>query len=277
MNTEILTALKSTDGCEEELASRFAGHWFGSKVVYYPSLGSTNTEAARLAGLGAAHGTLVVAGEQTNGKGRRGRTWSSPPGTGVWMTVLLRPDLLPAKASMLTLLMGMAVAGAAEEMTDRRTLIKWPNDVVMGGKKICGILTEMNAEPDYIDYVIIGTGINVNTLSFPGEIADKASSLLLQSGRKLRLADVIERTGLLFEGYYEKFLKTGDLSGLADEYNGRLAGLGKTVRVLDPKGAFEGVSRGVNEKGELVVELPDGSRTNVYAGEVSVRGVEGYI
>lgn len=261
----------------EELKSRFDGHWFGKEVFYYDAIDSTNTQALRLAEEGAPHGSLVVAGTQTRGKGRRGRAWTSEPGSGAWMTILLRPDFPPAGASMLTLIMGMAVAAAAEELSGVHTQIKWPNDVVMNGKKICGILTELSAEPDYIHHVIIGAGTNVNTASFPEELTGRASSLYLESGRRFRLADVIERIGFLFEGYYGKFIVDGDLSGLVEEYNARLAGLGDKVRVLDPKGAFEGIARGINGKGELLVELADKSIANVYAGEVSVRGLNGYI
>lgn len=261
----------------EELMSRFDGHWFGNHVVYYDSVDSTNTEAKRLADKNAVHGTLVAAGTQTAGKGRRGRAWTSDPGTGVWMTVILRPEFSPPSASMLTLIMGMAVAKAAEELTGLEAKIKWPNDVVLNGRKICGILTEMSAEPDYIHHVIIGVGVNVNIDSFPDELKEKATSFLQETGEEYRLADIIERIGILFEHYYGIFIRTGDLLALREEYNQRLAGLHKAVRVLDPHEPFEGISRGINELGELVVELEDKSVRNVYAGEISVRGRHGYI
>lgn len=261
----------------EELMSRFDGHWFGSHVIYRDTVDSTNTEARRLADKAAVHGTLVTAGMQTAGKGRRGRAWTTAPGMGAWMSVLLRPDFAPSSASMLTLLMGMAVAKATEELTGLKAKIKWPNDVVINGRKICGILTEMSAELDYIHHVIIGTGINVNTDSFPEELREKATSLYLETGSRYRLADVIERTGLLFEGYYDVFTESEDLAKLREEYNSRLAGLGDEVRVLDPKENFEGISRGINSKGELMVEMADKSLRSVYAGEISVRGKHGYI
>lgn len=266
---EVLTA--------EELMSRFDGHWFGKRVVYREKVDSTNTEAKRLSDRDAAHGTLVIAGMQTAGKGRRGRAWTTAPGMGVWMSVLLRPEFAPSSASMLTLLMGMAAAEASEDLTGLEARIKWPNDVVLNGKKICGILTEMSAEPDFIHHVIIGTGINVNTENFPEELNSKATSLYLETGNKYSLADVIERTGLLFEKYYEIFAETGDLTELKDKYNRRLAGLLSEVRVLDPKGSYEGISRGINSKGELMVEMADKSLRSVYAGEISVRGKYGYI
>ena len=155
--------------------------------------------------------------------------------------------------------------------------IKWPNDVVVNGKKVCGILTEMSLESDYIHYVVVGTGINVNQESIPEELKETATSLSIEKGRKIVRADVLEHTIAAFEEYYETFMKTADLSMLADEYNEILVSRDKEVKVLDPKGEFSGISRGINKKGELLVELKDHSVRNIYAGEVSVRGLYGYV
>ncbi len=136
-----------------------------------------------LAEEGHPSGTFVVADQQTAGKGRRGRSWDSLPGTGIYMTLMLKPDINPNHASMLTLVTAMAVANAMHRVTGAEALIKWPNDIVINGKKICGILTEMSAQFDYINHIVIGIGINVHNESFPEELQDHAGSLLLECGK----------------------------------------------------------------------------------------------
>jgi len=229
-----------------------------------------------------------------------------------------------------TLVMGMAVAEAVRSLCGLSTSIKWPNDVVIGGKKICGILTEMNAEIERVNYIVIGTGINVNMTEFPEEIAQTATSIRLElekaagrlpeaqavcdapgnersgavqpeqgireeAGREFSGAAVpdpaaageedlrVNRARILaevmkyFEKYYEIFEASGDLSGLRDEYNRMCANVNTRVRMLDPKGEYEGVSAGIDDRGELIVKKDDGEVSLVYAGEVSVRGIYGYV
>lgn len=155
--------------------------------------------------------------------------------------------------------------------------IKWPNDIVVNGKKICGILTEMSIEHDYVKYIVIGVGINVNMGELPEEIRESATSLFLESGREITRAELLQEVLQNFENNYNKFAQTYDLTGIINEYNEFLVNRGKEVRVLDPKGEFEGVAIGVNTVGELQVQTKDGKVTNVYAGEVSVRGLYGYV
>lgn len=264
---------------ESEIKSRMKTKWLGQKVVYYEETGSTNTEAKRLAEEGAAHGTLVVADMQTAGKGRRGRAWQQSPGTMISMTFILKPDFAPDKASMLTLLAAHSVAAAIEKMTGMSAYIKWPNDIVINQKKAVGILTEMSlsVEQDSIHYVVVGIGINANISTFPEDIRETATSLYLESGRKINRGELIAEAMKQFEQDYERFLTTEDLSGILEDYNAHLAGRDKEVRVLDPKGEYTGISRGMNKSGELLVEKADGSVVNVYAGEVSVRGLYGYV
>ncbi len=260
-----------------ELMSRMQTNWAARSIVYLDETGSTNNDAKRLADEGEVHGTLVVSDTQSSGRGRRGKAWSSPPGTTISMTLLLRPSFMPDKASMLTLLMAMAVTTAIEEECALQTKIKWPNDIIINRKKVAGILTEMNAETDYIHYVVIGVGINVNLEAVPEEIAEIATSLRLEKKRKVSRAEIIERTMYHFEQYYEEYLKYLDLSFVMDEYNQRLISLDSEVKVLDPKGEFRGISRGINKDGELMVETEDGGLHAIYAGEVSVRGLYGYV
>ena len=260
-----------------ELASRMDTRWAGHPVMFYDALGSTNLQAKVDAEQGAAHGTLVVADMQTAGRGRRGRSWSSPPGTNVYFTLILKPRIKPDAASMLTLVMALAVAEGIRETCGMAPGIKWPNDVVMNGKKICGILTEMSAEREYIHYVVTGVGINVKSQEFDPEVAAKATWLEQECGRPVPRARLIASVMQSYEKYYEIFLGTGDLAGLQEAYNGLLVNCGRQVHVLDPKGEFQGLSRGINQMGELLVEREDGTVTAVYAGGGSVRGVYGYV
>lgn len=277
--------------------NEFHTKWL-KKRVHKEMTDSTSNDISRLALGGASEGTIVTADMQTAGKGRRGRSWESTAGTSLLFSLLLRPRLEPDTAPQITLLMAMAVTKAVRQLTGLDAYIKWPNDVVVNGKKVCGILTEMQLKDGGIDFVVVGTGVNVNQTSIPVELESSATSLLLEQKRLLALEKTVlevcdgkkfgkgmffDRDALLehilngFENYYELFLQKQDFSDLMTEYNEWLVSLEKEVKVLDPKGEFTGISKGINEKGELLVALPDGSVTAIYAGEVSVRGLYGYV
>lgn len=264
---------------ESEIASRILDGVFGQRVVSYEITDSTNTRAKQLAEEGAVHGTLVVANMQTAGKGRRGRSWQQEEGSVIAMSLLLRPTFSPDKASMLTLLAAHSVAGAIEAVTGLPAAIKWPNDIVINRKKTVGILTEMSlgVEQAAIDYIVIGIGINVNNTAFPEEIRDMATSLYLEKGERVSRSALIAESMRRLEVDYEAFLKTEDLSAILPDYNAHLISMNKEVRVLDPKGEYTGISRGMDAQGELLVERADGEIIKVYAGEVSVRGLYGYV
>lgn len=263
-----------------EIASRLKTKWAGQRLYYLDETGSTNIDAKRYAEEGEPHGTTVVAEKQTAGRGRRGKYWESPPGSAIYMTIMLKPDFAPDKASMLTLVMALSVAEAITEATGLSAGIKWPNDVVVNKKKVCGILTELNVETDYIQYVVIGVGINVNNGSpeeFPEEIRKTATSLKIESGVQLSRASLIERVLEHFEKNYDTFVTTLDLRLLTEAYSRYLLNLNAEVCVLDPKGSYTGIARGINTTGELLVEKENGEMEAVYAGEVSVRGLYGYV
>lgn len=276
--------LKSPDDIlsESEIASRLTTEWAGKKICYYDVTGSTNNDAKRLGEEGTPHGTVVVADVQNAGKGRRGRGWQTLPGTALAFTLLLRPVFAADKASMITLVMALSVAQAVEKMAGVAATIKWPNDIVVSGRKICGMLTEMTMTPemDEIQYIVIGAGINVNNASpeeFAEDIRDKATSLRIETGRLFNRAELLNEILNRFEANYEIFLKTLDLSGLKEDYQKRLQGVGGEVRVLDPAGEYTGVSQGIDDSGELIVMKENGETVRVYAGEVSVRGLYGYV
>lgn len=262
---------------EAEIKSLMHTDWVAKEVLYFDTIDSTNTKAQELAEKGYPSGTLVVADKQESGKGRRGRSWVSPSGTGIFMTLMIKPDINPNNASMLTLVAALAVAKAITSVTGEEALIKWPNDIVVNGKKVCGILTEMNAQFDYINHIVVGIGINVHNESFPEEISQMASSLLIEAGgKRFHRAQIIAETMSYFEQYYDIFLKTQDLSALVREYDELLVNRNKSVRVLDPKEPFDGKAMGITPKGELIVDTWE-SRKLVSSGEVSVRGIYGYV
>ena len=260
-----------------EIESLLVTQWAGKKVVYSAEIDSTNTQAKAAGEQGEAHGTLFVADKQNAGKGRRGRVWESPAGSSIYMTILLRPDLPPVKAPMLTLVMAVSVAEGIRQVTGLDTQIKWPNDIVLNKKKICGILTEMSTEIDYINYVVIGDGINVNQDTFPEELSETATSLKIESGQIYRRSELIASIMKQFEKNYEIFLETEDLSGIQDIYNEMLVNRGREVRVLEPGNEYNAFAEGINKTGELIVKTEAGEEKHIFAGEVSVRGIYGYV
>lgn len=260
-----------------EIESLLETAWAGRDVLYLDETDSTNVQAKKRGEAEGKHGTLIVSDRQTAGKGRRGRGWDSPSGASIYMSILLRPDILPDKAPMLTLVMALAVVRAVREITGEEAGIKWPNDIVLNKKKICGILTEMSAEIDYINHVVIGVGINVNTEDFPEEIKKTATSIFIETGKKWKRSEFIAAAMKYFEEYYEIFLKTQNLKMLQEIYNGFLVNKDAQVRVLEPGNEFDGCALGINETGELLVRKSDGEITKIYAGEVSVRGIYGYV
>lgn len=266
-----------------DIESRLAPDCLCCRVECLETVDSTNTRAKQLAELGEPEGTLVVAEEQTAGKGRRGRGWASEPGIGIWMSLILRPQLKPQQAASVTLVAAMAVAKGIRECCGLETGIKWPNDVVINGKKVCGILTETSSEPDYIHYAVPGIGINANTPEFPEELRDRATSIYLETGKKTDRNALIAAVMNAFSDYYRRYLETADLSLLKDEYDAMLVNMNREVLILygmvedaDPEKSEKGVAKGIAPSGALLVETEAGLK-EVLSGEVSVRGVYGYV
>ncbi len=262
---------------EAELRSLIKTDWAGVQIVYYEETDSTNNRAKDAGEKGRQHGTLFVADQQSAGKGRRGRRWVSPSGTSIYMSLLLRPEIAPNSAPMLTLVMGLSVAEGIRRVTGMDAGIKWPNDIVVNKKKICGILTEMAAEMEYINYVVIGVGINVNQREFPSEIRDMATSLRMEGGHTYQRSEIVAAVLEEFEKNYKTFTESKDLSGIQDAYNAILVNRRQEVKVLEPGNEYEAFAEGINKTGELIVDLPDGSKKEIFSGEVSVRGLYGYI
>lgn len=246
------------------------------EIHYYDITDSTNIRAWEYNGQSTGDGALFVADTQSQGKGRRGRSWEGTAGCNLCFTLLLRPYLASGQVSMLTLVMALSVAQALEKVTGKRPGIKWPNDILLQGRKVCGILTELKLQSSTIERLIIGVGINVKSQQFPEELQHKAGALEplcdLKISRSRLLAQILDR----FHENYCSFLQAGNLSPLREAYESRLLNRHCPVRVLEPQGEYEGQALGITDGGELLVRRPDGRMEQVYAGEVSLRGTEGY-
>ena len=261
---------------EEMLKEGLKTAWAGHPVIFKEELDSTNRLLMQVGTEGASHGTLAVTELQTSGRGRRGRSWYSPKGSGIWMSILLRPKQPAEKTPMLTLAAAMAAYDALKPYA-QDCAIKWPNDLVINGKKVCGILTELGFAPDGSCYVVIGIGINVNTRDFEDELKPIAASLFTETGKSYDRLPIICDLWAAFEGYYEMWEKTGDLSLLKEAYNSRLVNMGRTVRIEGAAIRETGTALGIDDTGSLGILLADGTVKHVMSGEVSVRGVLGYV
>lgn len=260
---------------EHEMRQYLKTEWLGKHIIYEEIMDSTNLYAKRVGENQKIDEAVVVAGQQTAGRGRRGRDWLSPKGN-CYFSVLLKPDILAECASRLTLVAALALAETIDRISDLQVQIKWPNDIVVNGKKLCGILTESNIDVDGLKYVVIGVGVNANQMEFDTEIESTATSILIQTGQKVDCGYLIATFLNLFEKMFETFVQTQDLSLLLERYNALLVNCNKEVRILGGD-EWTGVALGINESGELLVRDMDGNVNVVFAGEVSVRGIYGYV
>ena len=257
---------------ESSLKSLLHNKIIGKNLIVLDSVNSTNDYLKKLGNEGCENGTVVAAREQTRGKGRLGRTWQSKKDDGIAFSVLLRPNVAPSEISAITPLAGLAVCKAIREYTKLDCVIKWPNDIIVGRKKLVGILTEMSAEFDAVEYVITGIGINVDHTSFPEEIAFKATSLLLETGRHI---DKNEFLACVLEHLENEFVKNNlELTPTAlSEYTDLCATVGRSVTFQRGTRRISGMAVGVSEHGELKVMMSDGTICLVNSGEVTVQGI----
>lgn len=235
---------------------------------------STNTLLKQMALEGAPAGSLCIAETQSAGKGRLGRSWHSPAGQGLWLSVLLRPRLQPADAPFVTLCAAMAMEQAVREVTGLDVGIKWPNDLVLGGKKLCGILLEIGATVDAIDYIVVGTGLNVHPGAYPAELAHQATSIADHAPAPARSELLIHYLAALEDLITQ--LETSGFAPLAAAYATRSCTLGRQVQVIGAQ-TFLGVAESIDDTGALLVRDEAGVLRRVLAGDVSVRGVMGYV
>ena len=244
------------------------------RIIQLERVDSTNRYARRLAAEGAAHGTLVIAEEQTEGRGRRGRSWISPAGEGIFMSLIIRPDCQTERVPMLSLQTALAVAQAIRRVTGLDAKIKWPNDIVVSGRKVCGMLLEMDADADGVRSVVAGIGVNVHQMQFPEEIIHTASSLDLLSGRRISRMEIVHAFLTAFEEV-DIMAKEND-GRFMDTYRAYSATIGQMVQVIAINETYTGTALDVTPSGTLIVLDGEGRRREVLAADVSVRGLMGY-
>lgn len=252
----------------QQVQKGLSTHTLGKKTICLSTASSTNDEIKKLALAGAPDGTVVTAEQQTNGRGRRGHVWDSPSDGGLYFTVLLRAPHLPQPLTNVTLLSGLAVCNALRENFPVNAQIKWPNDIVIGSKKICGIIAEADLNKDGSHWVSVGIGINVNNTSFPKELMRRATSLQMETGHPCSRCAVLQR---ILE-QMEPLLKNGSLP---KRYTELCISLGKEVQFTQDRKRYSGTACGITQNGELLVKLPNGQETAVGSGEVIVQGIYG--
>ncbi|MGB2589191.1 MAG: biotin--[acetyl-CoA-carboxylase] ligase [Candidatus Acidiferrum sp.] len=250
------------------LRQRLKGGLFGKRIHHFFKTDSTNRVALELGHAGEPEGAVVLAEEQTAGKGRAGRTWQSDRAAGIYATLLLRPRLAPVQAPLLTMMAGLSARAAMEAQTGLAADLKWPNDLLLRGKKTGGILTEMHAEPSQVRFVIVGIGLNVNQEKFPGELGATATSLRIETGKHVSRLELLVRLLREFENDYNRFLREGPAAVTRRFEAVSSYAQGKRVRVTSGMESFGGTTAGLGPEGLLQVKRDDGQVVTVISGDV---------
>lgn len=267
----------------------------GREIILYEEVDSTNLVGKKLGKEDNSEGFVIIADSQTMGRGRLSREWSSTSGSDIYLSMIIKPSIKPEKSSMITILAALAVNKSINKHINTHVIkhvnsfgeninnnleskIKWPNDITLSGKKVCGILTEISCMKDKIEYVVIGIGINVNREKFVEGIQDTATSLYKECGhtieRNLLIGDIL----INMNDYYNEFMKIGDLSNVLEEYNDNLVNYNNKVKIIQKDLEYTGTALGINNEGGLIVRKnDDNSEVTIISGEVSVRGIYGYV
>jgi len=260
----------------DELSLGMPTKHLGHNVICFESIGSTNNYIKEHSDE-LPKGTLLVSEEQKTGRGRLGREWRSPSGKGIWMSLLLKPEISPQEAPKITQIAAAALIETLKDLYKLDVKVKWPNDIVINGKKVCGILTEMGSELDRVNYIALGIGINANIDAFSGELAEKATSLKIETGH------YIDRKKFLFyflvelELLLDRFFEEGDFESALKICRNHSAVIGRQVWINETDSFVEVLVKGINDGGELVVQYDDGSVKTILSGEISIRAENGYI
>lgn len=255
-----------------EIKKGIKGTFIGKNLYYEEKVDSTSNLARDLAAKGAKNGSAVIADCQEKGRGRNGKTWSSPCGCNIYMSILLKPKFSPEIAQGMTLIAAVSVADSILELTGLAPKIKWPNDILINSRKVSGILTEMSTRNKLIDHIIVGIGLNVNAErdSFGPEIRDIASSLLIESGKE----EHIDRNRMIssilnkFDRYYEMFLSTG-LSPVLEQYQKYFGMMGKEIEIKVNGKTVKGIIAGIDPMGALLLKTADNQLERVVSGEIN--------
>lgn len=249
----------------------FTGEARNRTIKYFAQIDSTNKKAMEMAMEGAEHGTIVIAEEQTNGRGRMARNWYAPPKEGIYMSIILRPKMNPLEAPKISVMAALAVARTIMSQAKIKISVKWPNDVLSGVRKICGILTEMMTDMDRIDYVVCGIGLNVNHQDFPEELHQIATSMSIQGGITYSRPQLVVQIISEFFSIYDQFVKTGDFAPMITEYTRLSVVLHQMVEITNGKKTDVGKCIGFDRDGAIVLELTNGKRRRYVSGEVSLK------
>ncbi|WP_097026886.1 biotin--[acetyl-CoA-carboxylase] ligase [Clostridium peptidivorans] len=262
----------------EEISPYLNTHYIGKQIIYFDSIDSTNNEAKKLASSGCLEGTVIISEEQTMGRGRLGRNWVSPKFKGIWMSIVLRPDIEPMNVTKITQVGAAAVLKAIKEQ-GINAYIKWPNDIILNNKKVCGILTEMSGEINNINYVVMGIGINVNIdkEDFPKDIEEIATSLKIEEGKGIKRKTLVASILNNLEELYDEFINNEDIKTSIDICRENSILIGKTIKIINRSNVIIAEAINLSDDGKLIVKYEDGSIHEVISGEVSIRGLYGYV
>ena len=248
--------------------------FIGKNVLHFETIDSTNDYAKKI-GNELRDGSVIISEEQTKGKGRLGRVWESKAGEGIWMSIILKPNIIPNKAPFITLIAGASIVKALNILgVDAK--IKWPNDITINNKKLSGILTELSAEIERVNYIVVGIGMNVKDTDFEEELQDKATSLYKENYNVSRV-DIVKDILCQFEKLYLDYIEKDDKKEVLDICRQYSAIINKEIYVIknDQKELVDCI--GINEEGNLIIKNKDGKLEEIMSGEVSIRGVKGYV
>lgn len=262
----------------EELSENLHTKYIGKNIMYFQTIDSTNNKAKELAQSGYPNGTIIISEEQTFGRGRLGRSFISPKYKGIWLSIILRPDVSPMNVPKVTQVGAAAVIKTLNEL-DIKAYVKWPNDIILNNKKICGILTEMSGELNKVNYVVMGIGINVNLdlEDFPEELRNTATSISYELGKYIKRKELVSSLLNNFEILYDEFEKEESIHTSVSICKENSILIGKEVRVINRGKESIGKAVDLNDEGELLVQYSDGRVEKIVSGEISIRGLNGYV
>lgn len=255
----------------EILKQRLAGKFIGHELHYYEEIGSTNDEAFRLGSAGALEGTALIANSQSAGKGRMQRVWHSPAGSNIYTSIILRPQIEPAKAPQISILAGITVAGVLNVYCPDKVKLKWPNDVLINGKKVCGILSQMKTSVNKVDFIVLGMGINVN-INFnqlPEEISNLATSLAIETGREISRLELIISLYENLAKWYKQLLQNG-FGQIKEKWLNLTPMIGQTVQVIFREEAVSGKAIDLDEDGSLTLLTDKNETLQISAGDATI-------
>lgn len=248
--------------------------FIGRNIIHFDTIDSTNTYAKSI-GYDSCDGTVVISEEQTSGRGRIGRLWHSKKHEGIWMSIILKPDITPMEAPFITLIAGASVVKALSNL-GIESYIKWPNDLIINGKKVCGILTELSAEIERVNYIVVGIGINVKSIEFDNEISKVATSIF-KEGYEVTRVDIVKNILEEFEHLYKDYIHGGNKEAVLEICRNKSAVVGKKVYAIKGNQKEFVECLDINEDGNLIVKNEKGDVKEIMSGEISIRGEKGYV